>query len=229
MASTGGPSQPAPETTVITMEEGLAASPSTSAQPPQPPQSSRQRLSNLALSLRSPGILLHVVRVRPTDRMIDDRPGQFEREPTRSATLNKRLIHRPPPQPTQGSIDEEMDDFTKHEGSIEAEAQENEDLEASVAGLPSCRERAVAFEDGGRLGRFKVTKRVGLPLGEAATGHGAAGGSIINVPVVVVLFGWLTCQDRHLKKYAELYHRLGFPLVLRVGASYSRIIFNAYL
>lgn len=67
MASTGGPSQPAPETTVITIEEGLAASPSTSAQPPQPPQPSRQRLSNLALSLRSPGILLHVVRVRPTE------------------------------------------------------------------------------------------------------------------------------------------------------------------
>lgn len=114
-----------------------------------------------------------------------------------------------------GSIDEEMDDYIRHEEAIEAEGQ---DVEAPLDGLPpsssSYRERAVPFEEGGRLGRFLVTKRVGLPLGEGA-GHGAAGGSIVDVPVVVFLFGWLTCQDRHLQKYAELYHKLGFPLVCR--------------
>lgn len=177
-SSTGGPD------VVITMEEGMeqqrpassslegSTTPSTAGGR----QQFSERLSNLASSLRSPGVMLHV-----------------------------------------GSIDEEMEDYIQHQEAIEAGFQQ--DVEAPVEGLPagapSFRERAVAFEDGGRLGRFLVTKRVGLVMGEPATGHGAAGGSIVDVPCVVVLFGWLTCQDRHLRKYAELYHRLGFPLVLR--------------
>ncbi len=114
---------------------------------------------------------------------------------------------------TQGSIDEEMDDYIRHEETLE---RESHDAEAPPHPAPAAAPAAadLAFEDGGRLGRFLVSKRVGLSLGEAA-GHGAAGGSIVDVPVVVFLFGWLTCQDRHLKKYAELYHSMGLPLVCR--------------
>ena len=171
MATEGSSSSgPADDVAIaIAMEEAASSSsslggsttPSTSGG-----QQFSERLSNLASSLRNPGLMMHV-----------------------------------------GSIDGEMDDYIKQEEG-EATSQQGGDMEAPAV-------EPVAWEDGGRLGRFLVTRRVGLEMGEPATGRGASGGSIIDVPVVVVLFGWLTCQDRHLKKYAELYHRLGFPLVLR--------------
>ena len=34
---------------------------------------------------------------------------------------------------------------------------------------------------------------------------------------VVVLAGWLGCQPRHLRRYNELYHRLGWHTIVRIG------------
>lgn len=89
---------------------------------------------------------------------------------------------------------------------------------------------SVAFDDGERIGRFFVTKRKGMtiaPIASSATAGkdttpaptptaaAPVAADSHSAPLVVVLFGWLTCQDKHLHKYAELYHRIGCEVVLR--------------
>lgn len=66
------------------------------------------------------------------------------------------------------------------------------------------------FEDGPSIGRFRVTKLKGLNICPAIDENGASASSEeengYKVKFVVLLFGWLTCQDKHLRKYAALYH-----------------------
>ncbi len=111
-----------------------------------------------------------------------------------------------------------MDDFEKAEG-LEFEASRAAAAAAGgYTGTPAgatpaaVLEPGLAFEDGPHVGRFRVTKRAGMTVGPVD--QGPAGSH--QVKLIVVLFGWLTCQDKHLYKYAEMYHQsIGVEVVLR--------------
>lgn len=58
----------------------------------------------------------------------------------------------------------------------------------------------------------------------AHVGAPSAAGQL-SVRPVAVLFGWVGAQDKHLKKYADLYHDLGIPTVLRATVPTS-VVFS---
>ncbi|GAB5031947.1 transmembrane protein 53-like [Nannochloropsis oceanica] len=116
-----------------------------------------------------------------------------------------------------------IDDIEKMEKLADLDANN------SCLTIPATRfpDAAVPFNDGPNVGRFRVTKRAALRIvpvpAEGETPRAIE--SRDKVKLVVVLLGWLGCQDRHLKKYAEMYHEsMNCEVVLRHTVPASRLL-----
>ena len=57
------------------------------------------------------------------------------------------------------------------------------------------------------LGRFKVTKAVSSSPSPQPKRQ--------QQQLIFILFGWVNCNDRHLEKYARMFHALGADVVFR--------------